>query len=344
MRVQFTAALLLTMITGAGAQVASHAPTIKTPDSAAALPPAQMAYPHVDDMPVARVNGAVLTNRDLVREMYTIFPYGRQHNGFPKNLEPQIRKGALDMIIFEELVYQEALRQKMTVPPARMARAEADFKKQFPDPKLYQSYIKFECQNSQQVLRAKIRRSLLIETLLKSEIQSKSAVTVAQARTYYDKNPQEFQHGETFSIQTISIIPPENANPDIQKEARSRAEEALRLAKATKSYKEFGLLAEKMSDDDWHVNMGDRKVMDVAKLPPPIVAAAQKMRQGDVSDLMQFGSNYTMFRLNQHVPAGRTKFEEVKKELLTNLQKKKYDEARSALGARLRKNAKIEVL
>jgi hypothetical protein len=68
------------------------------------------------------------------------------------------------------------------------------------------------------------------------------------------------------------------------------------------------------------------------------------MKPGEVSDLMQFGSNYTMFRLSQHVPAGRAKFEEVQKELLTNLRKQKYDEARAALGARLRKNAKIEVL
>ena len=31
--------------------------------------------------PVARVNGAVLTDGDLLREEYTIFPYARQHNG-----------------------------------------------------------------------------------------------------------------------------------------------------------------------------------------------------------------------------------------------------------------------
>ena len=345
MRVQFLAsAFLFTMVAGAAAQVASHAPTVQAPGNAAALPPAQMTAARIDDKPVARVNGAVLTDRDLVREMYAIFPYGRQHNGFPKQLEPQIRKGALDMIIFEELAYQEALRQKLAIAPARIAKAERDFKKQFPDPKLYQSYIKFECQGSPQVLHTKIRRSLLIDAYLKSQLQSKRLVTDAQAHAYYDQNSQEFQHGESISIQTISIIPPPNANPEIQKEARNRAEEALRLAKATKSYKDFGLLAEKMSDDDWHVNMGDRKSMDVAKLPPPVVDAARKMKAGDVSDLLQFGPNYTLFRLNEHVQPGRTKFEDVRAQIRENLGKKKYEEARSALGTRLRKNARIEVL
>jgi hypothetical protein len=46
----------------------------------------------VSDKPVARVNGAVLTDRDLLREMYAIFPYARQHNGFPKAQEARFAR------------------------------------------------------------------------------------------------------------------------------------------------------------------------------------------------------------------------------------------------------------
>ena len=81
--------------------------------------------------PVVRVNGAVLTDRDLLREMFTIFPYARVHNGFPKAMEADIRDGAMKMMIFEELVYQEAKRRNMTVPPADLARALAEFRQQF---------------------------------------------------------------------------------------------------------------------------------------------------------------------------------------------------------------------
>ena len=71
--------------------------------------------------------------------MYAIFPYAQQHNGnFPKSWSRRIRDGALKMIIFEELVYQEALRRKMTVPAAKSAQREADFRKQFATPEEYQ--------------------------------------------------------------------------------------------------------------------------------------------------------------------------------------------------------------
>ncbi len=147
-----------------------------------------------------------------------------------------------------------------------------------------------------------------------------------------------------FSIQTISIIPPQNANPDMVQEARKKADNAFKLAKATKTYQEFGLLAEKVSDDDWHVNMGDRKAVERDKLPPPVVTAALAMKPGQVSDLIQFGPAYTMFRLNAHIPAGATPFAEVKAKLMTDMQKEKTEQLRAALDKKLRKTAKIEVL
>ena len=118
----------------------------------------------------------------------------------------------------------------------------------------------------------------------------------------------------------------------------------LRQAKATKSYREFGLLAEKLSDDDWHVNMGDRKQVEREKLPPPLVEAAIKMKPGEVSDLLQFGTNYTLFRLNGRTPAGKAEFTAVKAKIVADLQNSRTEELRAELHKRLRKNAKVEVL
>jgi parvulin-like peptidyl-prolyl isomerase len=342
MRLQiYSAVLVIIGVSVASAQVASHGPTtVKTGLSTTAAAPSLQ----VSDKPVARVNGTALTDRDLLREMYTIFPYARQHNGFPKGLEPEIRRGALEMIIFDELVYQEAKRRQIQISPARLARAEAEFREQFPSRDVFEEFLKVEANGSRQAMREKIRRSLLIDAVLKTEVESKSAVSMAEARAYYQKNAKRFEFGESFNIQTISIIPPSNASAEVQREAAKRAEEALRQAKATKSYREFGLLAEKTSDDDWHVNMGDRKQVARAQLPPPLVAAALKMKPGEVSDLLQFGSNYTLFRLNSHTPAGKAEFAAVKSQIQSDLQKARHNELSAQLHQRLRKNAKVEVL
>jgi len=293
--------------------------------------------------PAVRVNGAILTEADVVREMYTIFPYARQHDGVPKAMEADIRKGAIEMIIFEELLYQEARRLKVPIAREQLSKAEAAFREELGSG-AYEEFLRTECKGSKQVLREKIRRSLLIEKRLKTEVEQKSVITPAAAKAYYDKNPKQFEKPESFRIQTISIIPPQNGAADKDKEARKRAEEAYKLAMATKSYQDFGLLAEKTSDDDWHVDMGDRKFVEVSKLPPPVVKAAAAMKPGEVSQLIQLGNAYTIFRLVEHTRAGRTPFAAVRAKLQSDLQKQKLAELRAALNQRLRKNAKIEVL
>jgi hypothetical protein len=182
----------------------------------------------VTNRPVVRINGTELTDRDLLREMLIIFPYARQHNGFPKAEEPKIRMGALKMIEFEELVYQEAQRRGMTVPPATLQKAQAEFRAQFPNEEAFDGFLKTEMQGSKQKLRQQIRRSLLVDELLKAEVTDKAQVTLAEARAYYDKNPNVFRYSENFSIQTISILPSDKASDEVKKQARNAAEKRAR--------------------------------------------------------------------------------------------------------------------
>jgi parvulin-like peptidyl-prolyl isomerase len=332
----------------ASTATASKAPTSASPAPVAKTAPAQgtMAMApamQVSGKPVARVNGAVLTDRDLLREMFAIFPYAEQHNGFPKDLEPAIRDGAMQMIVFEELVYQEAKRRNMTISSAKLTAAEAQLHKQFPTAADYATFLKVNADGSPAVLREKIRRSMLIEKLLDEDVNLPARITVAQARAQYEKNLKQYEHGDLYQFQSISIIPP-NQTAAITAEAKKRAEEAYKKAKDAKSYRDFGLLAEALSDDDYHVNMGDHHSLDAAKLPPPIVQALAKMKPGDVSELLQFDGNYTIVRLEKFTPAGKTPFEDVRPKLQSEMQKEKTQQLRSALSEKLRQNAKIETL
>lgn len=332
-------ALLLAMAVNGSAQVSSHAPTISPKQTA---PPASSLQ--VSDKPVAKVNAVVLTDRDLLREMFQIFPYAQQHNGFPKEQEASIRQGALQMIIFEELVFQEAQKRKLTVSPQELKQAEAEFKKQFHSADEYQQYLKAEMGGSDQAVRDKIKRSLLIEQVLKIEVQDKSVVTLVEAKSYYDKNPARFQKPESYTFQTISVMPPQNPNADQKKEGLKRANDLLKQAQATKSYQDFGLLAEKLSEDDFRVNMGDHKAVEKANLPPQVVKALMAMKLGQVSGVIQIEQAYTIIRLNAHTLAKKQSFEEVKSGLRTELQKVKYERLRVALDKKLRTNARVEVL
>jgi parvulin-like peptidyl-prolyl isomerase len=126
--------------------------------------------------------------------------------------------------------------------------------------------------------------------------------------------------------------------------AQKKAEETLKQAQQTKSAEQFGLLAEQVSDDDWHTQMGARKTMEMKDLPPMVATAAKGMKVGDVSSLIQVGNAWVIIRLNARAMPGKTPFDTVQKKLSTDLQKQKTVEVRTALNQKLHHGAKIEVL
>ena len=333
-------AVLLMALSPVSAQLAtSHTPQQYSSPGEATAPMQAVGKP------VARVNGTVLTDRDFRNTIYTMFPYVRQHNGaLPKGMESDIRAGAMKMMVFEELCYQQALRRKMTVPPQKLRKAEADFIGRFNNPREFQGYLQQEYGGSRELLSSQIKRSLLIDEFLAVEVDQKAKVSLAEAKAYYDQNPERFAIKESIAFQTISILPPDNATPDQLKEARKRAEAAYAAAKAAKTYEQFGLLAEKYSDDDYRVVMGDHKAVERSKLPPAVVQAGLTLKPDQVSDLIQIGNAWTIVKVNKHILAGKMKFEDVKPQLVKFLEKRKTEQLRSALDAKLHQNAKIETL
>lgn len=302
---------------------------------------------------VARINGTELTDVDLLREMYAIFPYAKQHNGtFPRAMEADIRRGALKMIEFEELVYQEAKRRQMKIAPERLAKSEKQFRDHFASEPEFKEFLRLETNGSLPALREKIARSLLIEDLLKVEVTDKSPVSLAEAKAFYLKNPGRFKLPESYSLQTITVMPPARPTPKQPNpppptmvqwtQMMTRGEDALRQAKNTKNYEEFGILAEKISEDDYRVMMGDHRSVNAKDLPPEVREAASKLQPGQISPLVQAEGAVTIIRLNAHTPAKMQNFAEVEKGLRGQLAQSKTELLRRTLDAKLRKTAKVE--
>src|SRR5215470_3186064 len=293
--------------------------------------------------PVARINGTVLTDRDLLREMMTIFPYAGQHGGkFPQSMEADIRRGALDMIEFDELVYQEAVRRNFRVSSTRLDVGMKAFREQFNGSDEYRAYLKAECNGSTAQLREKIRRSMMIEDLLQVEVTRKATVRDEDVKSFYQKNPARFYSPESVSVQTISLVIPDNATPQQQASIRKRAQEALRQARSTKGYEDFGMLAEQLSEDDWRVMMGDHNFITREQMPPEAAKIAFTLKTGQVSELIRAENSWCILRVNGHRDAQQATYDQVRVSLKKELVANKVETLRRTLHQQLRKTAKVE--
>jgi parvulin-like peptidyl-prolyl isomerase len=324
------------LVLATGGALAQNKPT-----TAFLQPPSKVSAPA--PKLVARVNGVPLTDRDLTRQMMIQFPFARQHGGkFPAKMEKDIRRTALSVIEFEELAYQEAQRRKLTVAPAKLERAMRDFRKQFPTSADFGNYLYAEHQGSMEILRGKVKRAILIDQILRTEVVGKAGMTDAQLREFYAKNPERFKKPESVQLQTISVVIPDNATAQQKAQARQRAEGLLKQAKAAKDYEAFGMLAEKNSDDDWRVMMGDHKSVHRGRMPAAVEKVVFNMKAGEVSGLIEAENSYCIARVNGREAAQAVPFEKVRAELKKDLEMERSQQLRAQLEKNLRQGAKVE--
>ena len=332
--------LLLVVTLSAEAQVPSHAPTAMSTSTPSASV-ATISAPK----PIVRVNGTVLTDRDLLREMFNVFPYAKQHGGgFPKDSEPQIRKTALRNIEFEELAYQDAVKKGMTVSTEKLSKAMKDFRMQFDTEADYQEFLKVENKGSEEDLKKSIRRAMLIDRYLKIQIDNKARLTDAEVRAIYDKNPDHFRKPDSVWLQTITIAYGQTPSSAEKQEARNKAEDALKRAEATKDYESFGVLAEKVSMDDWHVMMGDHKWLHRGRMPGEVEKVVFNMKVGQVSQIVDTGDSFCIARVNGREDAHLVPFDQVKDSLKKDSEGDRAKVLRAALEKSLLANAQIQEL
>jgi parvulin-like peptidyl-prolyl isomerase len=315
--------------------VASHAPS-----PASVSRPASVAAGKV----VARVNGITVTQRDLQEQMERLFPYYSIHGGnVPEKYQSEIHDKALQQIIDDELMYQAAQKGGMTVTPATMADVLKQARSRFPSSAAYSGYAKAQY-GSVQAFEKRIRRAVLIAKYQDREVVEKSKFSDAKLREIYDSNKKRFVRPESVWLQTISVNVPNNPSREQTRMAAERMAEALPKAKAAKNHDDFGLLAEKYSEDDYRVMLGDHKWVHLVSLPEPLAKAAAAMKPGSVSDIISTPGSLVILRINEKRSEKLMEFTEVAPMLRQQLEDSGRKERAAQLRTQLRKNAKIEVL
>ena len=293
---------------------------------------------------VARVNGAGLSQKDLQHEMRSLFPYSDVHKGrVPGQYSAEVRQKALQQIIFDELVHQEALRRKMTVSTTIYADILKQAKSRFPSKTEYEAYAAQEY-GSTRGFEKQLRRGILIALLVDREITQKARMTDAQLRQFYTANQKRFQKPESVWVQSISFNFPEKATPTQRAQARERAATILPKAKAAKSFEEFGQLAEKYSEDDWRIMMGDHRWLHRGRLPSAVEDAAFRMKKEETSEIIETSEAFVIVRVNGKQGVTRIPYSQVSKSLREDMEKAKLLDLRTQFEKQLRSRYKIEEL
>ncbi len=290
----------------------------------------------------ATVNGEPITNAEVEQAFArAAASRGMQVDSVPPDQKPGVLKMILDDMINERLVTKAAASVK--VEPATV---DAEFEKIREARKASVEDVKKELAQmgmTIESLKADIAKRMQQRQWVDDQLKGKAAdATDAEAKEFYDKNPQHFEQPEQVRASHILFRLTPDATPEKVTETLKKAEAAVVRAKK----EDFAKLAGELSEEPGAAERGG----DLSFFPrqgamvEPFAAAAFKLQKDEVSPepvRSEFG--YHIIKVTDRKAVGKQPFEEAKPQIVSYLSRERKRLAIDELIAVMRQKADVKL-
>jgi len=233
----------------------------------------------------ATVNGAAISNErlEMFFESYTASK-GRVVASFRSpEAYRRWKRDALEILIDEELLWQESQRRKIVISQADLEAALAEQRARFSSPGAFQRQVRGSG-HTEQTFPGFLRRQIAIERLLKKEIAGRQRVTRAEVHAHYVGNPDRYRVPLEVRARHILARVEPAAPEERRAAARARIEELMARVRAGEDLAE---LARRHSDDDTAGAGGDLGFFGRGRMVPAFEEAAFALQPGEISGLVE---------------------------------------------------------
>lgn len=273
-------------------------------------------------VPPARVGKIFVSQASVLAEYDRFIPsfHGKKNN-FPAEIRQKYLQKALKRAIEKELAYQECVRRQMEIADKEWSALvkEIEVRNNLLDKGGLKKYLQDQGQNYDQWV-ANLQRELLIEKLLKQEVEDKVTVDSKEIRDYYEKNLRAFYLSTAVQIQLISVVLDKKWDQAKQEAARQKAQKSWALAKKGS---DFYQLASEHSEDPWRVKGGDFGLKHCGTLELAFEEKALSLKVNEISDVFQTNFGYHIMKLLDKKPGRQLPLAEVTDRIKISLLKEK---------------------
>lgn len=276
----------------------------------------------------AKVNGHALTVQMV--EMAADQLIGREvyHGDVSGDDRDKFRGRALEVLINEELMYQDALAKGMKPDPNKVKERMRFIRDQYSSQEEYESQMKREGLTEKRLL-ASSERYVLINQAIDKMVFAPSQMSEDALKDYYAKNLDKFKEPEKVRVRIFSTKDEKKA-----KDALGQLQDG----------KDFGDVAARMSEDDYRIMGGDMGFIHRGRLLQEVEDVAFSLKAGQTSGITKVGEKWVIVKLEARQPERLMTFDESKGKLKKDLEEKRARELREKWIADLHAKAKIEVL
>lgn len=240
------------------------------------------------------VNDDVITHHELENRVTSVTKMlQRQKTALPEKsiLERQV----LERMITEMLLAQYAKESGLRIDDAQLDKTIQRIAQQnkFPNVAAFQAKLAQDGTDYKE-FREEIRNEIIAVRLREREVDSKLVISENDIDNYLNNQAHQDGKGEELQLSHILVVVPEQATADKIQSYRNRAEQALTKLRAGAS---FAQVAAGYSDAQDALKGGELGWRPVDRLPPLFAEALQKMKPGDVSDVLRSPSGFHIIKL-----------------------------------------------
>ncbi len=289
---------------------------------------------------VAEVNGVPVYASDLglavTRFQQKLTSGGKQEQ--PQS-EEELRAAALQVLIENELLFQEAQRRGFSAQQEAVEQEMTAIAGQFPGPSTFDKALA-QMNVTKEDLRRDLERAQTVERMIESSLRPGINVSAEEARAYYQANPRQFTDPERIHCRQVFL----RVGPDTTEEQKAEMRRTLEgLRRRVLQGESFAALADQYSQDPNSGPGGDLGYLVRGQLARDFEKAVFALQDGQLSGVVSSVYGYHLLLAVDHQPAAVVGYEKVKDSLSAFLHRRKLDEAVSALAKELRGKAKISI-
>lgn len=289
--------------------------------------------------PVAVVNGTPISQQDfetaVARNRAQLESQGQSVG--EQRLE-QLRSNVLESLITQELLYQKAVEEGISVNEGEVDAELTSIQDQFPDQDQYGRALE-QAGVSEEQLRSDIERNLAIQKLVQQEISAPGEISEEELRRFYDENPDLFEQGERIQARHILISTQQSQGGTTEEAALEEAREVRRLL--MEEDREFTSLAEEYSDGPSAQNGGRLGTFSRGQMVPAFEEAAFDLEVGEISTPVKTQFGYHIIEVTDRVEAGSAPFEQQRERIRRHLTQERQRQMLDDYLAELKDEAEI---
>jgi peptidyl-prolyl cis-trans isomerase C len=250
-----------------------------------------------------------------------------------------IRKQILEQIIDEELLAQEAKRQKVSVLPEAVDARFTKLQVRFPSQEAFTEELNRRGLTAEQ-LKENIRKGLMRHQVLDKEVMDKVSVSPQELEAYYQAHKDKYVQQEAVRARHILIRVDPNVSPEDDQKAKDRMNAV--LAKAKKG-EDFAQLAKEYSEGPSKARGGDLGYFGRGQMVKPFEDAAFSLKVGEISGPVRTKFGYHIIMVEDVQAYKQLTYKEAKDQVKKNVMNEKMNTRYQEYVAQLRKKAKITV-